>query len=318
MMMTIRLLLTAGTCAHLAFGAFGKEPIDPGTSEAHLERLLREASLAVLKEGNARFAAGKSQHPNLDGERRTSTVANGQEPVATILSCSDSRSPVELIFDRGVGDLFVVRVAGNIAGESELATVEYGVDHLGTPILLVMGHTRCGAVTAVVKGTELHGHLHALAEQIQPAAAKAKSTPRDPEATIAAAIEANVWLTIENILKKSELVRERAKAGKVQLVGAVYDLETGRVAWLGSHPGQEELLSGHSTPEPMAHSLVNNPANPAPHGSKSGSAKGSESAAAKEKTGNATRVANNTLDHGQAAAGEAVNTKTPTKKAAAH
>src|SRR5688572_3946938 len=123
-----------------------------GGKEDPSGRLLRDASLMLLKEGNARYASGKSQHPHLDAERRSSTVSQGQEPFATILACSDSRDPVELIFDRGVGDLFVVRVAGNVAGISELASVEYGVGHLNTPLLIVMGHTKCGAVTAVVKG----------------------------------------------------------------------------------------------------------------------------------------------------------------------
>lgn len=254
MKIKVRLLLAALVFASLTETTQAKEPVSTGTSEAHLLHLLRDASLAVLKEGNNRFATGKSQHPNLDSDRRTSTVSNGQEPIATVLSCSDSRSPAELIFDRGVGDLFIVRVAGNIAGESELATVEYGVDHLGTPILLVMGHTKCGAVTAVVKGTELHGHLPALAEHIKPAVAKAKAkATSDLEATIASAIEANVWWTVETILKQSELVRERARSGRVLIVGAVYDLETGRVQWLGSHPAQAEFLAATSVAEGSGH-----------------------------------------------------------------
>ena len=249
--------------------AVGKDATG-ASPEVALQRLLRDASLAVLKEGNARFVAGKSQHPNLDADRRTATAINGQEPVATILTCSDSRAPSELIFDRGIGDLFIVRVAGNVAGESELATVEYGVEHLGTPVLLVMGHTKCGAVTAVVKGAELHGHLRSLVEHIQPAAEKAKQTPGSLEATVAAAIEANVWQTIENILTKSPAIRERAKAGKVHIIGAVYELETGRVNFLGSHSGQAELLSGGFTesigrgPAVTAHEVEEPVSKPAP------------------------------------------------------
>jgi len=100
---------------------------------------MREAVIALLREGNTRFAAGHPEHPNLDAERRKNTAAEGQEPFATVLTCSDSRVPAELIFDRGVGDLFVIRVAGNIAGPSELASVEYGVGHLQTPLLVVLG-----------------------------------------------------------------------------------------------------------------------------------------------------------------------------------
>jgi carbonic anhydrase len=205
-------------------------------------RLLRDASLMILKEGNARYVSGKSQHPHLDAERRRSTAAQGQEPFATILACSDSRDPVELVFDRGVGDLFVVRVAGNVAGISELASVEYGVGHLNTPLLIVMGHTRCGTVTAVVKGAELHGHLHALAEKIKPVATKAKSETTDLEDAVPRAIQANVWQTVEGILKHSRTVREKVADGSAHLMGALYDLETGKVSWLGSHPAQDSLI----------------------------------------------------------------------------
>ncbi|HXG49532.1 MAG TPA: carbonic anhydrase [Methylomirabilota bacterium] len=217
-------------------------------------KLLRDASLMLLREGNQRFVAGKSQHPNLDAERRTNTVAHGQEPFATILACSDSRDPVELLFDRGVGDLFVVRVAGNIVGLSELASIEYGVGHLGTPLLVVMGHTRCGAVTAVVKGADLHGHLPRLADHIKPAAERALAITNQPDAAVPHAVQENVWQSIADIFTKSSLIRERAKAGKVHVEGAIYDLETGRVNWLGPHP---EAASLHALPlEDPAHGEI--------------------------------------------------------------
>lgn len=206
-------------------------------------RLLRDASLMLLKEGNARYATGKPQHPHVDAERRSTTVSQGQEPFATVLACSDSRDPVELIFDRGVGDIFVVRVAGNIAGESETASVEYGVGHLNTPLLIVMGHTRCGAVTAVVKGAELHGHLHALAARIKPAAEKAKGEGAAEEDLIPRAIQANVWNTIETLIRESSTLRERISTGRVSVHGAIYDLEQGTVSWLGSHPAQDALIA---------------------------------------------------------------------------
>lgn len=205
-------------------------------------KLLRDASLMLLREGNSRFVTGKPQHPHQDAERRVD-VARGQEPFATVLACSDSRDPVELIFDRGVGDLFVVRVAGNIAGLSELATVEYGVGHLNTPMLVVMGHTKCGAVTAVATGAELHGHLHALAEKIQPAVEKTKQAKPEPDELVPRCIQANVWQTIEDIIKQSSVVREKLAEGKLSIVGAVYDLEQGRVSWLGQHPAQDSLAA---------------------------------------------------------------------------
>ncbi len=205
-------------------------------------RMLRDASLMLLKEGNSRFASGKPQYPHQDATRRTE-AARGQEPFATVLACSDSRDPVELIFDRGVGDIFVVRVAGNIAGGSELATIEYGVGHLNTPLLVVMGHTKCGAVTAVAKGAELHGHLHALAEKIKPAVEKVKTGTPEADELVPKSIQANVWQAIEDVIKESGEVREKLAQGKLSILGAVYDLESGKVAWLGQHPAEDSLVA---------------------------------------------------------------------------
>lgn len=204
--------------------------------------LIREASLALLKEGNARYAQGKSKHPNQGADRRSIAVSDGQKPFATVLACSDSRSPVEVLFDRGVGELFVVRVAGNVADDSQVATIEYGVEHLGTPLLVVLGHSACGAVTAATKGGELPGHLSVLINRIKPAVAKARAVGAGPERIVAAAIQANVWQQIEDILSSSGIVREKVREGALQIVGGIYDLEKGTVAWLGSHPGQDAVI----------------------------------------------------------------------------
>jgi carbonic anhydrase len=217
--------------------------------KAHM-RLLREATLTLLKEGNSRFVSGQMQHPNLDAEQRKLTVTEGQQPFATVLACSDSRDPVELIFDRGIGDLFVVRVAGNVAGISELATIEYGLGHLGTPLFVVMGHTKCGAVTAVATGAELHGHLVKLAEKIQPAADKAKAQKPSPEELVPRAIEANVWNVMEEVLKQSDVVRDLVIESQVHMVGALYDLESGTVKWLGPHPDLKRILVESSKNSP--------------------------------------------------------------------
>lgn len=217
---------------------FGTEAANP----EKLTRMLQVSTLTLLKEGNIRYTDGKSFHPNLEPARRTELAAAGQEPMATILACSDSRDPVELIFDRGVGDVFVVRVAGNVAGLSELATIEYGVTHLGTPLLIVMGHSKCGAVTAAVKGVELHGHLPSLISLIKPAADKAKLNAPEEE-TVPRAIELNVWQQVENIFARSALIRESVAAGKVQIIGAVYDIATGKVQWLGQHPESDRLIA---------------------------------------------------------------------------
>lgn len=232
-----------------------------------LTRMLQQSTLTLLKEGNIRFADGKPFHPNLESTRRAELATAGQEPMATILACSDSRDPVELIFDRGIGDLFVVRVAGNVAGLSELATVEYGVTHLGTPVLIVMGHTKCGAVTAAVKGAELHGHLPSLISLIKPAADKAKLSAAEEE-TVPRAIELNVWQQVENLFTRSALVREFAAAGKVTIIGALYDITTGKVQWLGQHPEMDRLIaeakSQIATPDAHGHNTEPHAPSPAP------------------------------------------------------
>ncbi len=199
--------------------------------------------LARLKQGNAAFAAGKLRHPRQGLDRIRELVA-GQHPLATLLACSDSRVPDELLFDQGIGDLFVVRVAGNVADTDELGTVEYGVDHLGTPLLVVLGHTRCGAVTAVMTGAELHGHIPALVDNILPAVAmeKAKSPGADPKSLVEPAIVRNVLQSMADVITKSSLVRARLKSGQAHMVGALYHLDDGTVDWLGEHPDQADLL----------------------------------------------------------------------------
>ncbi|MEI6712883.1 MAG: methyl-accepting chemotaxis protein [Verrucomicrobiota bacterium] len=198
--------------------------------------------LAALKEGNARFTEGTSTHPNQDAARRT-TVAGGQTPMASILSCSDSRVPVEVLFDQGLGDLFVVRVAGNVAATDEIGSIEYGVGHLNTPLLIVMGHTSCGAVKAVLEGADVHGSIPKLVEPIIPAATKAKASKLSGAALVSTAVKFNVLTSIDDIFKNSEEVRHLVKAGKLSVVGAVYDLESGKVNWLGAHPEEARLLA---------------------------------------------------------------------------
>lgn len=215
-----------------------------------------DEAIKLLKDGNARYMAGQSTHPNLTSERRAETVKGGQHPFATIVGCSDSREPLELIFDQGIGDIFVVRVAGNVAGPDELATVEYGVGHLNTPVVLVLGHTACGAVTAAVQNAKVHGNLPFLINQIKPAVAKAKAWT--PTATggdlVSKSIKANVWLTMENMLRKSAEVRELVTKGKLLVIGGIYDLHSGQVDWLGAHPDQGAHIAaapgGHGKMKP--------------------------------------------------------------------
>lgn len=201
-------------------------------------------ALKRLQDGNARFVAGKGEHPRADEARRTDTARGGQHPFATVLACSDSREALEIVFDQGIGDLFTVRVAGNVSDTDQIASVEYGTEHLGTPLLVLMGHSKCGAVTAVVKGEPVHGNLPALAARIMPAVEKVRAAHpgADPADLVPAAIEANVWQSMDDLFRRSPIVRRLVKEGKLKAVGAVHDLESGQVRWLGEPPNLAEML----------------------------------------------------------------------------
>ena len=138
----------------------------------------QKQTLADLLAGNARFVAGQPLHTRQNAAR-LSEVASGQKPSAIMVSCSDSRVAPEIIFDQGLGDLFVVRTAGQVVDDVALASIEYAVEHLGTALIIVLGHKRCGAVSAAVADGEAHGHLNALIDKIKPAVEQAKAMPGD-------------------------------------------------------------------------------------------------------------------------------------------
>ncbi len=204
-----------------------------------------DQALALLSEGNARWVSNSPLSPNTESSRRAEVAENGQKPFVTVLTCADSRLPVERVFDRGVGDVFVVRVAGNVAGGSETGTIEYGVGHLKTPLLIVMGHTKCGAVAAAASGAEVHGHIAELVSQITPAVDRAKrANPSLAGNELAAAsVKENVWQTVFQLFKTSPEFLEAVQGGKVKVVGAVCDISTGKVEWMGEHPWQSELIA---------------------------------------------------------------------------
>jgi len=202
-------------------------------------------ALLLLKEGNARFASGKCQHPNLTGERMRETARRGQQPFATILACSDSRCPVERLFDRGVGDLFVVRVAGGVCNADEIASIEFAVIHVATPLLVVLGHTRCAAVSAVVAGTSLPESMAPVVSKVRAAMAAAQrsfSHLRGDD-LVPEAVKANVWQSLGDLFRGSSAVRQRVGAGKLVAIGALYHIDSGKVEWLGPHPDQARLLA---------------------------------------------------------------------------
>lgn len=213
-----------------------------------------EQVLTKLTEGNARWMSGKTTNPHTDSAWRTE-IAKGQHPFVTVLTCADSRLPVERIFDQGAGDVFVVRVAGNVAGGSEVGTIEYGVGHLKTPVLVIMGHTKCGAVAAAAANADVHGKLGELVGRVKPSVERAKrlNPGATDEEVVAMAIKENVWQTVYDVLKESSELRESVEAGHVQIVGAICDISTGKVEWMGEHPWQSELLTAlnKSTAEPI-------------------------------------------------------------------
>jgi carbonic anhydrase len=203
-----------------------------------------DEALKMLQDGHARYLEGKPHYPHQGRERRALTAGQGQHPFAAVLSCADSRVPVELIFDQGIGDLFVVRVAGSVAGADAIGSLEYAVDHLATPLVVLLGHTQCGAVAAVLENAKLPPNVAALLAPIKPAVdqAKADNPGGDKEVLLNAAIKDNVWQAMEDLLQNSPLIRERVKNGKVKVLGALYEIDTGQVQWLGPHPDQEKLL----------------------------------------------------------------------------
>lgn len=182
-------------------------------------------ALQKLIEGNKRFFTSRQSHPNQQRERRQELV-KGQKPFAVIVGCSDSRIPPEIIFDQGLGDLFVVRVAGNVMDDMALASIEYAVDHLGTQLIVVLGHSKCGAVTAVVQGGAIHGYMESIAQAIRPAIDKARELPGDfTDHTI----KANARLVADRIRSSDPILSEMVRLGRLAVVSAYYNIESGEV-----------------------------------------------------------------------------------------
>lgn len=189
------------------------------------ESLNPDAALQKLMEGNQRFVQHQPQYPD-QSALRLQEVAQAQHPFATILSCADSRVPAEIVFDQGIGDIFDVRIAGNIATSEAIGSIEYAVVLLGSPLLMVMGHERCGAVTAAVQNESLLGDIGTFVKAIKPAVEKVKDQSGD---AVENAVVANVQYQLQR-LKRSQLLTEQVRSGKLKIVGGRYDLDTGRVS----------------------------------------------------------------------------------------
>src|SRR5262245_26482977 len=190
--------------------------------------LTPDQALKKLMEGNKRYATAHSQHPHQRSSRRHQ-LENNQHPFACILSCSDSRVSPEIVFDEGLGDLFVVRVAGNIVDNAVTGSIEYAVEHLGSSLVLVLGHESCGAVQATLGGGEPGTHIQTLVEAISPAVAEARKNSGE---LLHNAVHANVRLVVRQLRESGPILADQLRMRKVRIVGAVYQLDSGSVLLL--------------------------------------------------------------------------------------
>jgi carbonic anhydrase len=200
----------------------GAEPSGVSAAEA----------LQRLEQGNARFVSGRltSMTPaEIDASR--TNVAQGQKPFAIVVACSDSRVGPEVIFDQKVGDIFVVRTAGEVIDPFELGTIEYAVAHLGPSLIMVVGHERCGAVAAAVAGAKEPGHIAAVLKAIQPAVRQTKGEPGDAVHNAVCAQALNVAAQLQNA---EPILKEAVQSGKLTIIAALYDLDTGKVSLLSA------------------------------------------------------------------------------------
>jgi carbonic anhydrase len=186
-------------------------------------------AISKLKEGNGRYAGGNLQHPGQTAERRVE-LAKSQHPFAIIVSCSDSRVPPEIVFDQGLGDLFVVRVAGNVIDDHALGSIEYAVDHLGVRLIVVLGHQSCGAVQAAKETIAAKGkapaHIQSLVTAIRPAV----------EATVSGDLEATVKANVKDVVRalrsSTPILKAKVDSGDVRVIGGYYSLDTGAASFL--------------------------------------------------------------------------------------
>jgi carbonic anhydrase len=195
-----------------------------------LAKISADEAMKKLVEGNNRYVAGKMAQKDLGDARRKEVLTKGQHPFATIITCSDSRVPPEIIFDQGIGDIFIIRVAGNVVDTVSLGSIEYGVEHVGTPVLMILGHQSCGAVKAAVFSKEApEGFIGEIVKKIKPAADKAKSSGKQGDEMLDIAIKENIHNVYKEILERSPVVKELVHKKKLKVVLGEYQLESGKV-----------------------------------------------------------------------------------------
>lgn len=195
----------------------------------HSDVIDARQAIQLLTDGNKRFMANNILKKDLSNQKRAE-LSKGQKPFAVILTCSDSRVPPELIFDQGLGDIFVIRTAGNIVDQISLGSIEYGVEHLNAPLLLVLGHEHCGAVQATVDGGEAPGSINALINKIKPSVERAKAGGASGNTLYEKSEDENIFATIADI-EKSTIVEHLVASGQLKVIGAKYKLTTGEVVF---------------------------------------------------------------------------------------
>ena len=206
-------------------------------------RIRAREALERLREGNRRFAAGARSSDALTSQTRRSELAAGQEPFAIILGCSDSRVPAEIVFDQGLGDLFVIRVAGNIVASSQVGSVEFAAERFHTPLVVVLGHSRCGAVLATLEELarpreNQSRNLRSIVDRVRPSVEPLLATElrHDPEALVRQAVLANVRVSANHLRYGSEILEQLIQRNGLLVVGAEYSLETGLVDFFDGVP----------------------------------------------------------------------------------
>jgi carbonic anhydrase len=217
--LALRPVLLQAQQAGFAVATNAPKAILPGAA------LSPDEALQKLMAGNQRYVQDAPTRPAPSAPKRAQ-VAFSQHPFAAVLGCSDSRVPPEIIFDQGLGDLFVVRVAGNVLDENGLGSLEYAVENLYCPLIIVLGHSKCGAVTAAVDGKRLPGHVQEILEALKPAVRAGRSLPGDP---VENAMKANVERVTSQLKTSKPILAEHVKNGRLKIVGARYDLATGAV-----------------------------------------------------------------------------------------
>ena len=225
-------LVAALAMPRLPWAANGREVGKDSAKSALEPRITPDDALARLMEGNRRFVANRMFHPNESPEQRV-RLSSGQAPFAAILGCADSRVPPEIVFDPGLGDIFDVRVAGNIVEDAGSGSFEYAVEHLGVPLIAVLGHSRCGAVKSAVEaiqaGGEVPGHIAELVRKLKPAVDKTKDKPGD---RIDNVVRENARANAAELAALEPILRKKVQEGLLKVVALRYDLESGVVELL--------------------------------------------------------------------------------------